>query len=668
MGSKSMGAVKGPAEDVIHAGHAGLRVSLFRKDGKLTRLELADETRGVSWADSAWDFRLALRRDNATLEASEVTVSGGKKKSDADGVTWRFVLTPCFPAAADAACRLELKLRFPNAGGRIEERITLLNGGTGELTVTALRAMHSRRADGRALSYFPIPFQECRTRPLPIDLAAATEFEFRRDGAVLMAEGGGLVVARQLADTYEEPRLIGVRRAADRISFGGVENGLPSGMTELVVGPGKSVSLGDTLYIPFSGALEDGLVRYRDHMVQCGVRVPAGYNPPLNYCIYYECRERYHHEQLRQALRRAAEIGCKLLYTDQGWEDYFGSGLWDETRLGRLEDFVAESKALGLDVGVLIGMHTDAYVWPREYWRKGADGVTLYGDKWGPGHSTGICPTVKGWQRGKTKRLQKVVEAGVRFFSFDFNDNLEPCRDAAHGHAVPLRGWEHSLGVARQQQQIKRACPSVLIEAHDWEFAGSCTWPVYLFRDGHDELWGFEFMWDPFGDFTSGRLWNLYYYNMAYELPLYLHIDLAKDSDQRVVFWYAASTVRHLGIGNYAVLDDAKKAQVRQAVAVYREHQPFFSAGKFDGLDPLTHIHTLPGQGAIVLRFNDQAEPAEGSFEVAADRLGCEGGIGAVSALVGEPARTTVVGNGRLRVEYRLRGHDVLVLRVQENA
>ena len=656
---------EGRVEDVLHAGLAGIRYSLFRKDGRLTRLEMVDETRGVSWADSAWDFLLVLQQGATTLEATGVTVSDGKRSIEDDVVTWCFKLTPCFAAAAAPACDFELRLRCLLSGGWVEERLTLCNRSSGRLIVTALRAMHSRRADGRTLRYFPVPFHECRARPQPIDATAMPNFECKRDGAVLLQDGCGLVIAPQLADTYEEPRLIGVRRVADRISFGGIMDGIPSGTGQLILAPGDIVRLGDTRYMPFSGALEDGLVRYRVHMAQSGVRLPEGYEPPLNYCIYYECRERYHHEQLRQALRRAAEIGCKLLYTDQGWEDYFGSGQWDETRLGRLEAFVSEAKALGLDVGVLIGMHTDAYVWPREFWRKGADGSTGFGDRWGAGHSIGICPTVPGWQREKTERLRKVVEAGVRFFSFDFNDNLEPCHDPSHSHAVPMRSWEHSLGVARQQQLIKRACPSVLIEAHDWEFAGSCTWPVYLFRDGHDELWGFEFMWDPFADFTSGRLWNLYYYNLAYELPLYLHIDLAKDSEHRVVFWYAASTVRHLGIGNYAVLDDAKKAQVRKAVAVYREHQTFFSSGRFDGLDPLTHIHTLPGQGAIVLRFNDQAEPIDGELDLAAGRLGCEGGIGPVSVLVGEPAHTVVEG-GRLRVAYRLRGHEVLVLRVCE--
>ena len=49
-------------------------------------------------------------------------------------------------------------------------------------------------------------------------------------------------------------------------------------------------------------------------------------------------------------------VSGSFLYTDQGWEDYFGSGRWDETRLGKLTDFVAESKALGMEVGVLIGI------------------------------------------------------------------------------------------------------------------------------------------------------------------------------------------------------------------------------------------------------------------------------------------------------------------------
>jgi hypothetical protein len=650
-------------QDVIHTGLAGVRCSLFRTAGKLKRVELVDESRGVTWADGRCDFALAVTVAGQSLKATDVMVSEAGQESDRDGTVWRFTLSPCFKTSPAPACVLELQLRFPDHGRWVEERFILRNTGRRKLAVTAMRAMFAIDVPGRELHYFAVPFQECRARPKLVDLKAEPTFQCQRDGAVLLENGQGLTISRRPGESYDEPQWVSVRRSGDRLSFGGISNGVPSGMACLELPPGQSKDYGVTRYTPFSGSVEEGLVVYREFMAQCGVRLPERYSPPLNYCIYYECRDRYHHRQLLQSLQSAAELGCTLLYTDQGWEDYFGSGRWDATRLGKIEDFVAAAQGLGLAVGVLIGMHTDAYVWPEDYWRKGPDGTTLFGDKWGAGHSIGICPTVQEWQKEKTRRLAKIVKAGVSFFSFDFNDNTEPCRDASHGHAIPLRGWEHCLGVARQQQQIKRACPSVLIEAHDWEFAGSATWPVYLFADGHDELWGFEFMWDPFTDLTSGRLHNLYYYNLAYELPLYLHIDLAKDSPNRVVFWYAASTVRHLGVGNYAALDDEQKAKARQAVAIYRAHQRFFAVGRFHGLDPLTHIHTLPGEGAVVLRFNDQSEPIEGKLELTMSQLGCPGGIGDVSVLVGAKA-DVIKSPERLAVNYSLRGHDVLVLRV----
>lgn len=657
-------SLKDSHDDVIYTGQAGLRCSITYPAGNLRRLELVDASRGVTWAAGRLDFVLDLNIGGKSIKATDVIVSDARRKIDRDGTTWRLTLSPCFKAAAAQACVLELQLRIPKTGGWLEERFVLRNTGKRKLEVTMLRAMLSVGVAGRKFQYFPVPFQECRARPKLVDLEAESTFECRRDGAVLLDKGHGLTISRRLADFYAEPQLVGVRRAGKQLSFGGVSNGIPSGMPHLELKPGATKDFGVTRYTPFAGSLEDGLLVYRDFMAQCGVRLPQRYAPPLNYCIYYECRERYHHHQLLQALQRAAEMGCTLLYTDQGWEDYFGSGRWDETRLGKLTDFVAAAKRRGLKVGVLIGMHTDAYVWPKDCWRKGSDGTTLFGDKWGAGHSIGICPTVKKWQTEKTRRLAKIVKDGVSFFSFDFNDNTEPCRDPKHGHRIPLRGWEHSLGVARQQQLIKRACPSVLIEAHDWEFAGSCTWPVYLFADGHDELWGFEFMWDPFGDLTSGRLHNLYYYNLAYELPLYLHIDLAKDSAHRIVFWYVASTARHLGVGNYAVLSDDRKKQVRQTIKIYRVHQRFFSAGKFHGLDPLTHIHTLPGQGAVVLRFNDQAKPIRGRLELTKDQLGCPAGIGEVSVLVGVKVKP-VKSQERLTINYSLRAHDVLVLRIR---
>jgi hypothetical protein len=36
----------------------------------------------------------------------------------------------------------------------------------------------------------------------------------------------------------------------------------------------------------------------------------------------------------------------------------------------------------------------------------------------------------------------------------------------------------------------------------------------------------FELMWIPMEELLSGRAFALHYYNLAYDLPLYVHIDL----------------------------------------------------------------------------------------------------------------------------------------------
>ena len=64
-------------------------------------------------------------------------------------------------------------------------------------------------------------------------------------------------------------------------------------------------------------------------------------------------------------------------------------------------------------------------------------------------------------------------------------------------------------------------------------------------------------MWDPLNDIvvtgskyiTNMRAKSLYYYNLAYNIPLYLHINLKTDNANALAFWWYASTCRHLGIG-----------------------------------------------------------------------------------------------------------------------
>ncbi|MCY2930343.1 MAG: hypothetical protein NTV86_12755 [Planctomycetota bacterium] len=653
--------------DILHVQQGRLLLDATAEAGRLTRIRLADSQTGMAWAEGAWDFLLTVEQGGKSYRATEVSVAAGPAAAGKADSSWSVTVTPRFDAAGAVACVIDVEYRIAAGGEWLEERFVLRNTGRADLKITAFRAMFSRGLADRDVLCFPVPFESCHTTPRAMSLRGNAALDCNRDGAVLLSETAGLVIARRPTAFEEEPRFVGVRREGEGFCFGGIARGVPEGRGCVEVKAGGSLDWGITRYTPFRGRLDDGLLQYRDFMVECGVKLPEGYSPPINYCIYYECGERYHHLKLLDGLKCAVETGCTLLYTDQGWEDYFGSGLWDETRLGKIEAFVQAARASGMAVGVLVGLHTDAYVWPKSYSRKDAAGNIVAGDRWGAGHWNGICPTVQEWQREKTRRLKKVVDAGVSFFSFDFNDNTEPCADPSHGHIILSSPWEHSLGVAQQQRMLKQACPGALIEAHDWLWAGLGYWPIYALSESHDERWGFEFMWDPFGDLKSGRLFNLYYYNLCYEKPLYLHIDLKKDSPRCVVFWYVASTVRHMGIGNYATLAEEQKAQVRRAVAICKDHQRFFSAGRFSGPDPLTHIHVLPGEGALVLRFNDQAQPVTGRLELTKDQVGCEDGIGECTELLGAQAKFTRTGAG-VCCDYALGEYDVLAILIRPRA
>lgn len=648
-------------DTALQFAHGRIRCSLLREGGVLTGYHVTDTDTGMVWADGKWDLLLTIEHDDKTFTASTVRPCTVDKDSTMVDNSWKFTLTPCFDIQPAPLCDIVLELRIAAKGDWLEERLILRNTGKSKLKLTVFRAMLSRSLPERDVLCFPVPFESCHSKPQAVSLRDNANFECNRDGAVLLSDTAGLIIARRPTSFEEEPHFVGVRRNGSGFSFAGITRGIPEGRNHMELKSGGSHDWGITRYMPFRGQLEDGLLRYRDFMAACGVTLPADYSPPINYCIYYECGERYHHPKLLEGLKYATETGCTLLYTDQGWEDYFGSGRWDTTRLGKLEDFVKTVKAAGLQVGLLVGLHTDAYVWPEQFSRKDAAGSILPGDRWGPGHWNGICPTVTEWQNEKTTRLKKVVKAGVSFFSFDFNDHTEPCCDPKHEHNIPLLAWEHSLGVAQQQRKLKQACPSALIEAHDWLMAGLGYWPIYALSESHDERWGFEFMWDPFGDLKSGRLFNLYYYNLCYEKPLYLHIDLKKDSDRRVVFWYTASTVRHIGIGNYAGLTDEQKDQVRKMVGIYKDHQEFFAVGRFSGPDPLTHIHVLPGKGAMVLKFNDKAEPCSGHLEFTKEQVGCQDGITDCVEILGAEVKLTRTRD-KVVCDYVLKEYDVLAL------
>ena len=192
------------------------------------------------------------------------------------------------------------------------------------------------------------------------------------------------------------------------------------------------------------------------------------------------------------------------------------------------------------------------------------------------------------------------------------------CWAPNHGHAVPSRLHEHVNATCNLARAIHCEYPHVL-EMHDPAIGGSRSrvTPIYFGHrcrasanktgreaPGFDSVWAFELMWNPMADLLSGRSIALYYYNLAYSLPLYIHIDLRSDNENALVFWWNASTCRHLGIGGTHPDPEVVNAQ-KQAMRIYIELKPYFVGGNFYGLGKLTHVHTSQGgESAVINCFN----------------------------------------------------------------
>jgi hypothetical protein len=129
-------------------------------------------------------------------------------------------------------------------------------------------------------------------------------------------------------------------------------------------------------------------------------------------------------------------------------------------------------------------------------------------------------------------------------------------------------------------------------------------------------------MWNPMEDLLSGNSVALYYFNLAYSLPLYIHIDLRTDNRHALAFWWNASTCRHLGIGGThsdpAVVDAHKRA-----MNTYRRLKAYFATGVFYGIDEMTHVHSSSnGESAVVNCFCVEDEPVEREIRLQPARFG----------------------------------------------
>lgn len=416
--------------------------------------------------------------------------------------------------------------------------------------------------------------------------------------------------------------------------------------------PGETHRFGVMRLTGFAGDWLQGFYTFRGEMEKRGQGVPEGFNPPVHWNELYDnklwwlpgdeqnnpaMRKKYYTlESMKEEAAKAKAIGCEALYMDPGWDTSFGSKIWDEARLTPYRAF---TRMLAADYGLKSSLHTPLSGWcdPSSYPVE-AHRLDRFGTRatWDPtrGFSESVlCGASQQYLTVTADRLKSLSQDGAAFFMFDGTAYHEECWDPDHGHQVPSRLEEHAQATCRLARMVHADFPKVLIEMHDPAVGGAPmrVCPIYYGYGrcpegegvcqalGFDTVWAFELMWKPMEDLTSGRSIALYYYNLAYSLPLYIHIDLRTDNRNAVVFWWNASTCRHLGIGGTHPDPAVRQAQ-KEGMANYRRLKPYFASGAFYGIDEQTHVHSSgEGQTAVVNCFNldEQAIEREIRFQPA---------------------------------------------------
>lgn len=625
---------------------------------------------GVPFADRPYQYALSGRSNGAPFRDDTLSDLSVSNEDGALVIHGRF---------ANAGLLLTRRLR--DTGNGIEETITLHNPGPftvepGRIEIGYVAALETRKdwrliaipfrvqLDGSVHDYtgqalidgaFHNAVYSDKTRPEP----ALTEDGILRSEAWAWGAGDeGLVVIKYNNTDIELSVAAPIRQEGERrLRFGGAGFALygePSAARALA--PGAEYTFGITAYIPYQGGIAGAYQTYRDFIDARGHGFPPDYNPPVNWNELYDVgwyhsdpeqlKQFYTREALLQEAEKARAVGCDLLYLDPGWEVIEGTTLWDETRLGPVDDFIRILKEeYGLDLAYRTILRTYRDYWPHRYMVKHPDrevGPLEYYPAVGPDGWEPCLANREFWQE-KLRRILAISKHGVRFMMFDEMDWRGPCHDPSHGHSVPSTPIEHVRAVYALAREVRRQCPGLTAEVHDpvWPWSISVYVPTYFGQGfgeqgSYDENWGFEYMWDCLNDLRSGRALALYYYALGCNVPLYLHITMAADNDACVFFWWTASTVRHLGIGgktsNKTIEPagglppydpEARFAAYQSAMQTYNRLKPFFARGRFHGISEHIHLHTLPGvAGGVINAFNLTDAEQRITFRAPLGRLG----------------------------------------------
>jgi hypothetical protein len=430
--------------------------------------------------------------------------------------------------------------------------------------------------------------------------------------------------------------------AAKSLRFGGAGRwklGDPEGAAHLA--PGDYFTFGQTRYQVVDGDWRQAYAAFRRFTASKGHVTPPEFNPPVHWNELYDnklwwladagglvpenLKKYYRKKDMEVEAEKAKEIGCGCLYLDPGWDTGFGSNLWGADRLGTQESFVRWLKD---KYGFPLALHTPLAPWSTvETYPPEARRMDKAGNRLGE-----LCVASPAYQKAKLDRLKTLCKNGAYFLMYDGSWFPGECWDKSHGHSLPVKHQEHVDAILKLQQGLHKEYPNVLIEQHD-PMTGPGTpryVPTYFMHakpGAFDELWGYEYMIAAIDDVVvSRRAGSLYYVNLAYGIPVYLHFDLRTDNSQAIAFWWFASTCRHLGFGGKPT-DPAVWTAHKNAMKTYNGLKRFFAQGVFYGLDETIHCHTLPDEKRCVINcFNLEDKPMKKEVRFRLSEIGLPAG------------------------------------------
>ncbi|MFH1007437.1 MAG: hypothetical protein V1800_08050 [Candidatus Latescibacterota bacterium] len=633
----------------VVATSASLGIEIGRDDSRRWRVRIWDRATGVNYADGP--IHLSFRSGNCDVspEAQRLSVI---ETHDA-----RHVLL----VSQDAALRVDHRLTFPRDLPWFEEKVLVRNVGSAKLSLDDYEVVFTRPLDfiaGEAKGLegyhlMNVPFYhkpemaravddvftpadlverlpeflgvwnwgEFPYNPLPRQFAQGWAFANGRRGVLLVKYTQDDLEASTVSATkvegHHELRIGG----SARWGFGH-----PERMRAVAVG--EFVNLGATRWQVVNGDFRRHAYAFREFMDEKGHNLLADFNPPVQWNEIYDLgwipgseeqrAPHYTTETYEKEAAKAAQYSAEALYLDPGWDFYLAEGMWagdperDRPRntllpLPQFTELMRTKYRLGVAVHAPYAPWTDKPSdWGDAYKIQNADGAL---DNVG----FTLCGSSRKYLDEKTRRSAQLARYGIGFFMIDgsfryYSGWHENCHSPDHGHGVPDTDLELFEAYKEHCRRIHRIRPEIQIEMHDILCPTRMTYTPQYFghsKETWNTIWGFELMWDPMSDLLGGYARSLYYYNLAYHIPIYLHIDLRPDNQYTTELWWFISTIRHLGIGGTHPDETTRQRHIK-SMAKYAELGPFYKRGEFWGFGEDVHVHTMPthGNGWVINVFN----------------------------------------------------------------